>query len=59
MTWSEFVTRFRDKFSPAVEIQQLGNDFLDMRQTTESVAEITAKFRGVSYWFLSTRGMRI
>ena len=45
MTWSEFVTRFRAEFAPAVELQQLAREFLDMRQTTESVAEITAKFR--------------
>ena len=45
MTWSDFVTMFRDEFSPAVEIQQLAREFLDMRQTTESVAEITAKFK--------------
>ncbi|XP_052621903.1 uncharacterized protein LOC111883756 [Lactuca sativa] len=45
MTWSDFVTRFRAEFAPAVELQQLAREFLDMRQTTESVAEITAKFR--------------
>nr|KAJ0216168.1 hypothetical protein LSAT_V11C300131450 [Lactuca sativa] len=44
MTWSDFVTRFREDFAPAVELQQLAREFLDMRQTTESVAEITAKF---------------
>ena len=36
---------FRDEFTPAVEIQQLAREFLDMRQTIELVAEITAKFR--------------
>ena len=45
MTWSEFVTKFRVEFVPAVEIQQLVKEFLDMRQTTELVAEITIKFR--------------
>ena len=44
MTWSDFVTRFRAKFAPAVELQQLAREFLDMRQMTETVAEITAKF---------------
>ena len=45
MTWSDFVTRFRAEFAPAVELQQLAREFLDMRQTTDTVAEITAKFR--------------
>ncbi|XP_052620076.1 uncharacterized protein LOC128126364 [Lactuca sativa] len=44
MTWSDFVTRFKAEFAPAVELQQLATEFLDMRQTTETVAEITAKF---------------
>ena len=45
MTWSDFVTRFRAEFALVVELQQLANEFLDMRQATESVAEITANFR--------------
>lgn len=45
MTWSDFVTRFRVEFAPAVELQQLAREFLDMRQTTETMAEITAKFQ--------------
>ena len=45
MTWSDFVTIFWEEFAPAVELQQLAKEFLDMRQTTETVAEITAKFR--------------
>ena len=45
MTWSDFVTQFRAEFAPAVELQQLARGFLDMRQTTETVAKITAKFR--------------
>ena len=39
------MTSFRDEFAPAVELQQLAREFLNMRQTTETVAEITAKFR--------------
>ena len=31
MTWSDFVTRFRVEFDPAVELQQLAMEFLDMR----------------------------
>ena len=45
MTWSDFVTRFMAEFAPTVELQQLAREFLDMRQTTETVAEITVKFR--------------
>ena len=44
LTWLDFVTRFRAKFAPVVELQQLAREFLDMRQTTETVVEITAKF---------------
>ena len=45
MTWSNFVTIFRAEFASVVEVQQLAQEFLYMRQTTKSVAEITAKFR--------------
>ena len=45
VTWSDFLTRFRVEFVQAMELQQLAMEFMDMRQTTESVAEITAKFR--------------
>ena len=39
------MTRFRAEFAPALELQQLAREFLDMRQMTETVAEITTKFR--------------
>ena len=45
MTWSDFVTKFRAELAPAVELLWLAREFLDMRQTTDTVAEITAKFR--------------
>ena len=45
MRWPNFVTRFKVEFAPAVELQQLAREFLDMRQSTNTVAEITAKFR--------------
>ena len=45
MTWSDFLTRFRAKFLPTVELLQLAREFLDMRKTNESVAKITAKFK--------------
>lgn len=45
MSWEEFVTRFQSEFALAIEMQQLAREFQDLRQTTETVAEITAKFR--------------
>ena len=45
MTWSDFSARFRDEFAPIIEVQQLAREFQDLQQTTETVAEITAKFR--------------
>ena len=45
MTWDDFTTRCRAEFAPVIEVQQLAREFQDLRQTTETVAEITAKFR--------------
>ena len=45
MTWSDFSARFRAEFSPIIEVQQLEQEFQDLTQTTETVAEITAKFK--------------
>ena len=45
MTWEEFVMRFQDEFAPTIEVQLLEREFQDPRQTTKTVAEITAKFR--------------
>ena len=45
MTWSYFVSRFQAEFAPYVEVHQLAMEFLDMRETTKMVADITAKFR--------------
>ena len=44
-THEEFVTQFREKFTPAIEVQQLPREFQDLRQTTETMAEITSKFK--------------
>ena len=38
------MTRFRDEFAPMIEVQQLEREFQDLRQTTETVATITAMF---------------
>ena len=59
MTWSDFVTRFRPEFALAVELQQLAREFLDMRQTTKTVAEITTKFRERALLVPSMRVTRI
>ena len=44
ISWDDFSTRFRAKFAPVIEVQQLAREFEDLRQTTEMVAEITAMF---------------
>ncbi|KAJ9545069.1 hypothetical protein OSB04_024776 [Centaurea solstitialis] len=44
MTWEEFKGLFKAEFEPQVEIERLTNEFLYMKQTTESVSEITEKF---------------
>lgn len=45
MTWEDFVTKFMDDLAPMIEVQQLVKEILDLYQTTENVAEITAMFR--------------
>lgn len=45
MTWSDFVTYFQAEFTLAIGAQQLVREFQDMFQTTETVVEMTAKFR--------------
>ena len=45
MTWHDFVTRFIMEFAPTLEVQQMAREFEELRQTTEPMAEITAKFR--------------
>ena len=39
------MNRFRADFALAMELQQLSREFIDMGQTTETMADITAKFR--------------
>ena len=45
MPWSDFVTSFRAEFPPAIELKPLAREFLDMRQMTETMAEIPAMHR--------------
>ena len=45
MTLPDFMTNIRAEFALAVEVKQLAKEFLNMRQTTETMAEITAKLR--------------
>ena len=45
MSWSNLLARFRAKFAQVIEVQQLAREFQVLQQTTETVAEITVKFR--------------
>ena len=45
MSWAEFVRRFDQEFAPPIEVQRLVKEFHGLQQTTETMAEITAKFR--------------
>ena len=45
MAWDDFVQRFQREFAPAIEVQQTEREFQDLRLTTETMADITAKFR--------------
>lgn len=45
MTWSDFVTIFRAEFASVIEVQQLAREFEDLRQTNETMAEITTMFK--------------
>ena len=45
MTWGDLVTRFRAKFAPTIEVQQLTMEFQDRRQTTRTMTEIITKSR--------------
>ena len=41
MRWANFVERFTAEFAPRVEIERVGQEYLTLEQTTESVREIT------------------
>ena len=45
MLWDDFSIGFRAEFAPMIEVQQLEQEFEDLCQTTETMAEITTKFR--------------
>ncbi|KAJ9538895.1 LOW QUALITY PROTEIN: hypothetical protein OSB04_031628 [Centaurea solstitialis] len=44
MTWEEFKALLDEKFSPRIEKERITAEFLNLRQTTETVNEITAQF---------------
>ncbi|KAJ9560649.1 hypothetical protein OSB04_005809 [Centaurea solstitialis] len=44
MTWGEFTELFKEQYVSQVEIERLTSEFLQMKQTTESVNEITDMF---------------
>lgn len=52
MAWPEFSELFKEKFIPAVEIQQLTGDFISLRHNIETLNEITAMFYEKSLFFL-------
>ena len=39
------MTRCRAEFALVIKVQQLAREFQDLQQTTETVVEITAKFK--------------
>ncbi|KAJ9542555.1 hypothetical protein OSB04_029061 [Centaurea solstitialis] len=45
LLWGEFVERFRRQYVPRVEIEKITRDFLSYKQQSESVTELTIKFR--------------
>ena len=44
MSWEDFVMIFQEEFASAIRVQQLVREFQALRQTAETVAEITTKF---------------
>ncbi|KAJ9546766.1 hypothetical protein OSB04_019309 [Centaurea solstitialis] len=44
ITWEEFKALLDEEFSPRVEKERITAEFLNLRQTTETVNEITAQF---------------
>ncbi|KAI3751218.1 hypothetical protein L2E82_22266 [Cichorium intybus] len=44
ITWAEFTTKFRQEYVPQIEMERLAREYLNLTQTTETVAEITKKF---------------
>src|SRR5581483_9185474 len=44
LTWEEFRVMFDEEFAPSIEKERIASEFLQMKQTTESVNDITAQF---------------
>ncbi|KAJ9537988.1 hypothetical protein OSB04_030721 [Centaurea solstitialis] len=44
MTWEQFKEQFKEQYVPQVEVERLTGEFLAMKQTTETVNEITDLF---------------
>ena len=45
MSWEQFPEMFRSRYVPLVEQERLAEEYLDLRQGTESVTEITKMFK--------------
>ena len=52
VTWEKFLEIFRSRYVPMVERGRLAQDYLDVRQGTESVMEITKIFMERATFFL-------
>ena len=62
LTWGEFVARFRQQYVPRVEVQRITREFLSLQQTTETVMEITTRFREMASFcpeFAATEDMKM
>ncbi|XP_023747807.1 uncharacterized protein LOC111896008 [Lactuca sativa] len=44
VTWEQFRDMFRDRYIPRVEHDRLSQEFLELRQGTETVTEVTCMF---------------
>ena len=44
MTWDQFSKMFRARYVPLVERERLDQEYLDLRETTKSMTEITKMF---------------
>ena len=44
MTWERFTEMFRDEFIPVVERQSLAQEFLSLKEKTETVTDINRMF---------------
>ncbi|KAI3701002.1 hypothetical protein L2E82_45643 [Cichorium intybus] len=51
ITWAEFTTTFIQEYVPQIKMERLAQEYLNLTQTTETVAEITKKFNERALFF--------